>query len=77
MGEKNGKSITIDRGYNIPMYSPVCTHCKHLIIKPGERICKAFPGGIPMGIWLGQNKHVKPYPGDHNMQFERVNEEKV
>lgn len=77
MDEKNGKSITIDKGHNIPVYSPVCTYCKHFFIIPGERICKAFPGGIPLEIWLGQSKHVKPYPGDHNIQFEGLSEEKA
>jgi hypothetical protein len=72
MGEKNGKSVTIDRGHNIPVYSPVCTHCKHLIIKPGERICKAFPDGIPLEIWLGLNKHTVQYPGDQGIRFERA-----
>jgi hypothetical protein len=73
MDGKNGKSITIDRGHNIPMYSPVCTYCKHFIIEAGKRSCKAFPDGIPLEIWLGLNRHVNSYPGDRNIQFERLN----
>lgn len=76
MAGKNGKGITIDRGHDIPLYSPVCTYCRHLYIRSGERVCKAFPDGIPQEIWLGQNKHTKPYPGDHDIQFEELSKEK-
>jgi hypothetical protein len=63
--------ITIDKGHNIPVYSPICTFCKHL--KEQGRTCKAFPekDSIPMEIWTGENDHKKPYSGDHGIRFEK------
>lgn len=52
-------------------YSSVCTFCIHLLSGP-EQKCRAFPDGIPKEIWSGQNKHNKPFPGDHGIQFERL-----
>ncbi len=54
------------------VYSPTCSKCKHLtVIGPyGERRCKAFPEGIPDGIWLSENGHREPHPGDNGIQFE-------
>jgi len=54
----------------IPVFSSVCTFCKHWDQKPG-RTCEAFPKGIPMEIWMGENKHVRPVKGDHGIQFEK------
>jgi len=54
----------------IPVFSSVCTFCKHWNQKPG-RTCKAFPEGIPMEIWEGRNKHTEPYEGDQGIQFEK------
>lgn len=34
-------------------------------------VCKAFPDGIPDEIAYGDNKHLKPYPGDNGIQFEK------
>jgi len=53
--------------------------CKHLIgvdqpdgTELTERnICEAFPDGIPLEIIEGINLHVKPYKGDHGIQFEK------
>ncbi len=50
-----------------PMVSPVCDFCKH---ETGHRTCAAFPDQIPDEIWNGENKHAKPYQGDHGIQFE-------
>lgn len=53
--------------------------CKHYqgIFQPtgkedgGEfHCCDAFPDRIPDEIAYGSNKHLKPYPGDHGIQFE-------
>jgi hypothetical protein len=33
--------------------------------------CEAFPDGIPEEIRRGKNLHLKPYPGDHGVQYER------
>jgi len=65
--------IVIDRGHGeIPEFSPVCVYCKRLINDGKGRLCAAFPDGIPLPIWLGNNNHTKPYPGDHGIQFEPV-----
>lgn len=56
--------------FSIPVYSEVCTYCRHLRNYGEGRICEAFPDGIPMPIWMGENRHLDPYPGDHGIQFE-------
>jgi len=63
----------IDIDHDIPTSSPVCTYCMHLMLD-GDRTCKAFPAGIPMAIWLGKNKHTKPFPNDQGIRFERARE---
>jgi len=62
--------IELDKGHDIPAFSEVCTYCKNLI-DTNKRVCKAFDT-IPMAIWLGKSKHLKPFPGDHGIQFERI-----
>jgi hypothetical protein len=65
--------LTIDKNSDWPIFSPVCTYCRHLtgsVPSRRQAVCAAFPRGIPEGIWLGRNKHQKPYPGDHGIQFE-------
>ena len=62
-----------DSVFAVPIYSDVCTLCVHQIIDGSlERKCKAFPKGIPMEIWMGENPHTQPYPGDNGIQFEDV-----
>lgn len=52
---------------------PVCFKCKHFDRKhsfiPVFK-CKAFSKRIPNSIIKYGNKHLKPYPGDHGIQFE-------
>jgi hypothetical protein len=45
-----------------------CLECKHFSKKPIT--CGAFPKGIPKKILDGKFSHVKPYKGDHGIQFE-------
>lgn len=49
-------------------FTAACFHCRHYFGGPDRR-CAAFPDRIPKDIWYGENKHRKPYPGDHGIQF--------
>lgn len=62
-----------DRELDIPVFSEVCSDCKHWRLGR-TRTCDAFPEGIPLEIWMGRNDHRQPYPGDHGIQFEPVAE---
>ena len=48
-------NFTIDKEFEIPSFSPVCSRCVHLL-DVGKRSCKAFDN-IPMEIWKGFDKH--------------------
>ena len=50
----------------LPEYSKICTFCKHA---KGNKICDAFPSGIPADIWLGKHDHKTPYQGDKGIMF--------
>jgi len=63
--------ITIDGEFAVPMFSPTCTLCQNLT-DAANRQCVAFPGRIPFSIWVGQNEHRHPYPGDHGIRFEPI-----
>ena len=68
-GKKISMSFVLDDSEAaVPMFSDVCAYCKHWIRKPGRQ-CEAFPQGIPLAIWLGENDHHLPYTGDHGIQF--------
>ncbi len=47
-----------------------CRYCKHYIDDDEIVICTVYPLGIPLKIWEGDVRHVKPYPGDEGVQFE-------
>lgn len=56
-----------------PMFSNVCSRCARYwdaSAFSGKHKCEAFPNGIPAAIWMGQNKHTEPYPGDNGLIFE-------
>lgn len=58
--------ITLDKEFEYPKYSDICTFCKHLKNNGINRKCKAFLKGIPDKIWLGKNKHLKPVKNQKN-----------
>jgi acyl carrier protein len=65
-----------ERERDIPKYSEVCSSCKqyraHQRQRDAEaRTCEAFPGGIPLPIWKGENDHTNTYPGDHGILYRR------
>lgn len=62
-----------DSELNVPIYSSVCSYCKHLFLNE-KRACKAFKM-IPLKIWLGEHDHRKPFPGDNDIQFEPIDAE--
>ena len=54
-----------------PIFSTVCTHCRHWVAQAlFERRCAAFDR-IPDEIWYGENPHTEPYPGDKGIRFSR------
>jgi hypothetical protein len=58
------------------IYSPSCSTCLHfhLYSKMGKETCDAFPGGIPLVIWQGDNRHREPYPGDRGITYTPVDQ---
>jgi hypothetical protein len=56
--------------------APVCARCRHFDRDRRDAdVCEAFPNGIPDEIWKGEDDHSEPFPGDHGIQFEPIDEE--
>lgn len=53
------------------MPRPLCWRCRHF---RDDITCKPFPQGIPMEILTSEADHHKPYPGDHGIRFEPLEE---
>lgn len=70
----SSKGVTID-GDRVSLFSGVCSRCQHFNdsspFEGGSMTCKAFPAGIPIEIWNGENTHIAPVPGDGGVQFEK------
>lgn len=66
--------ITIDKGHEALVYSPICSYCKYLSLEK-RKTCAAFPNGIPDFIWVGRKDHEKPCSGDRGIQFEKAQDE--
>lgn len=62
------KPFIDDSELALPRFSTVCNRCANLT-SGLERVCKAFPDGIPVEIWTGKNDHTKPFQGDNGVQF--------
>jgi len=61
--------MIIDKDHNLPPISEVCFFCRHLYSPGVDRKCKAFPKGIPVEIWVGDNPHTEPLPDQGNDYF--------
>lgn len=51
----------------LPINTPICHTCKHW---NGNLACKAFPKGIPVGVFTNEWDHRYPIRGDHGIQYE-------
>lgn len=51
------------------LYSPVCTFCARWHPDQDPAVCDAFPDGIPVSIWVGDDKHQTIHPGDRGKVF--------
>lgn len=55
-----------------------CATCKHFdSSRYIGNFCTAFPDGdgIPLAIITGEFDHKEPFPGDHGIQFEPIDDE--
>lgn len=59
-----------DREFIVPPISEICVNCINLIDSGIGRKCRAFPNGIPLIIWNGENDHTSRVEGDNGILFE-------
>ena len=53
----------------------LCQHCRwYDHAHPGLGRCKAFPNHIPVAILTNEFDHTEPFPGDHGIRFEPIDE---
>lgn len=64
--------IDKEHANSVMIASPTCFYCIHHSDIMSERKCEAFPDGIPLEIWNGQNDHSEPFPGDNGIQFQPI-----
>jgi len=54
---------------------PACVACRHFHrTNLAADTCDAFPAGIPAEIWQAKNDHHEPFPGDHGIRFEPIDD---
>lgn len=64
--------------FKISVVSGVCSKCVHFDrANAVARQCSAFPNGIPLPIWNGENDHTKQYPGDNGIRFASILEKRA
>ena len=67
-----GKVIELNCKTDAPT-SDVCWNCQNFDgSNPAARQCSAFPKGIPLAIWNGENNHTSAYPGDNGIRFKAI-----
>lgn len=59
-----------DRQFEFDPISSICNSCKNLL-NPTNRLCKAFPNGIPKKIWNSNHNHKTSINGDNEILYEK------